>query len=168
MAEWLRQWVANPYNIKVARVRVSHLPPNKLKEIKLKIKRDGLLYRLGWYGGLFTHYSNTDVCSMFWRFVGGIFIVIPLVTIFSALGAFFVLNMPFTLMMWAITGVLLVNEPFLIAVTTIAILIAVIAVIAGSVKVSEGFNESKNEAAIFTKKAYKGFKEKVCFMVEVE
>ena len=126
------------------------------------------MYRLGWYGSMWEHYRRTNICSLTRKLLFGSIIVIPLTILFGASIAGFILNIPFTLLMWFITGLFLPNAVFIIGISVIGIIAAIVAIIVGLDYINESIKESKAEAIVYTKTAYRSFKDKICFFIDVD
>lgn len=145
----------------------------------MKIERTGLLYRLALWGVFFESYKidyhSKDVCTFTRKVLFGTFFIIPLTIIVSVLVLYAIGTLPFNLIMWGITGVLLNPEIVYMWISLVCLLFVLGLIIYvvekwGLIKSTVGEKVDDvgplKEFKEFTKTAYKSWKEKTCVFIE--
>lgn len=135
----------------------------------MKLSKNGSIYWLAKLGNNNENFIKSDLCTttrkVFFGILYSIFITIMAVYVLMGVG-----YIPFYILLWIVSGTALMTET--LSVFIVLGILASIALIGYSlfkgVKYVKKETTKKLESVEFIQTAYKGFKEKVCFMVEVK
>lgn len=135
----------------------------------MKLNKKGSIYWLAKLGNDSIEFDKSDLCTTSKKVFFGLLYSMFIIIIAVVLGMIFG-YVPFYMIMWAITGTVLMTEGIIIFLILLVISLIILSgySIYRVYKVVKKETIKQLESIEFVQTAYKGFKEKVCFLVEVE